>query len=111
MEVVHKFIGEDSIRTISVDRLNEVLKKHQRACRKDRNLAVKYRNYIRRTYYARPGVVYEQEEEEEILPEWHTSSSDMIQFQNQEYNKVKEEALLKQKQEQEERQKVEEVAE
>ena len=90
-------MGEDAIRSISIDKLNEVIKKHQRACRKDRNIAVRYRNYVRRKYYARPGVIYEEEEEEELYPEWHSSSSEMIQFQNEEYNKVKEEALLKQK--------------
>lgn len=41
---------------IDVDKLNYVLRDHQRAARKDRNLLVKYRNYIRRNYYGnRPG--------------------------------------------------------
>ena len=64
MEIVYRFVGEESIRIINTDKLNDTLKKHQRACRKDRNIAVRYRNYVRRKYYARPGVIFEEEEEE-----------------------------------------------
>ncbi len=60
-----RFVGETAIREITVDKLNYALRDHQRAARKDRNLLIKYRNYIRANYYGgRPGY-YEEEEEEE----------------------------------------------
>lgn len=104
-------MGEDQIRAIDANKLNQAIRTHQRACRRDRNIAVRYRNYIKRTYYARPGIVFEEEEEEELLPEWQTSSSEMIKFQNEEYNKVKEEAMKKQQEEIIEKKKEDEVVE
>lgn len=56
MEIIKKYIGQNAIEAIDVDKLNYALRDHQRATRRDRNLLIKYRNYIRRTYYGgRPG--------------------------------------------------------
>lgn len=79
---------------LDVDKLNYILRDHQRATRKDRNVLIRYRNYIRRNYYgSRPGY-YEQEEEEEDLYyptaqyDKPTAVSEMIKKQNEEYQKV-----------------------
>lgn len=66
-----------------MDKLNYALRDHQAANRKDRNLEIRYRNYMRRRYYAgRPGF-YEEEEEEEMYPARQSVVSEIIQQQNQ----------------------------
>lgn len=97
IEVIKRFVGDRTIESIDVDQLNYALRDHQRATRKDRNMLVKYRNYIRRNYYGgRPGFYEEEEEEEELyFPEKHTVVSDMIKKQNEDYKKVEEETKRK----------------
>lgn len=110
MEIISRFTGEEAIRAIDVDKLNQVIKAHQKSCRKDRNISVKYRNLLRRSY-ARPGVIYEEEEEQELYPDWQVSNTDMIRDQNEEYKKVKEEAMKRERELLQEKRRQEEVEE
>lgn len=96
IEIVRRFVGEQTILILDVDKLNYALRDHQRAARRDRNLLVKYRNHIRRNYYGgRPGIYEEEEEEEELYEQKHTVVSDMIKQQNEEYKKVEAESRRK----------------
>lgn len=54
--MTRRVIGEAAINQLNLDRFNYILRDHQRATRKDRNVLIRYRNYIRKNYYGnRPG--------------------------------------------------------
>lgn len=59
IEIIKRYIGYDAISQIDVHKLNYALRDHQRATRKDKNLLVKYRNYVRSHYYGGRAGFYE----------------------------------------------------
>lgn len=112
--VLESFVGEEGIAKITPEKLQQLGNQSRNLQKRDNNVLIKYRNFLRRQY----GDVYEEDEEEEVNLVQREAESQYIRQQNQSYLQAEEEArarLLRDNQqkakEEEESRAMEELAE